>query len=100
MFLGRDTRESSLRLAEAVTRASKLLSVDVVNYEEVTTPRLHYLVGTEGRISHDDQATALKEFVELIGDAQTQNYEHELVLDCANGVGALTMSVVTSVLSS
>ena len=36
------------------------------------------------------------EFIELLGDHPAQNYENEMILDCANGVGALPMDMIAN----
>lgn len=47
-----------------------------------------------GKNSVDDFTDAYLEFMGLVQDNPSQNYENEIILDCANGVGALPMILI------
>jgi len=91
VYLGRDTRDSSPMLAAAVMKGISALGVQYIDYGEVTTPQLHYLVA-----NHEDSpkaadyienfSTAFNSFCELAGPAK-EGYEPNICVDCANGVG-------------
>ena len=87
-----DTRESSPILIENIKKGLSCFGVEHTDFGLLTTPQLHYKVATGGN-SIDDFVDAYLEFLNLI-DTDWSSYENELVLDCANGVGALPMILI------
>ena len=99
IILGKDTRRSSLWLADAAIEGINACNATLKDFGVVTTPQLHYLVvavNTNGRYGdsslsgyYQKLTTAFKK----IRGTQINNdkYSAELQLDAANGVGALAM---------
>ncbi|CAK0863311.1 unnamed protein product [Prorocentrum cordatum] len=100
VVVGRDTRASSVALFTAVCdgvgamRPSGVRSLGLA-----TTPQLHYVVRCENTASGygaptlvgyaDKYATAYERLAS--GSAATSRYSGEVVVDCANGVGAVAL---------
>lgn len=100
VFLGRDTRSSSDRLSEAAIAGIKALNGGYRNFGIVTTPQLHYLVvcqnePTYGEASLDGYYKKLSGAFEKLRQFRkaesTSNYDPNLYIDAANGVGAPKM---------
>lgn len=53
VFIGYDSRESSLRLSEAMINGIEILGGRVVNYGLVTTPQLHWLTARCNEIGQE-----------------------------------------------
>jgi len=102
VFVGRDTRPSSPSLAKAVIDGITSINGKVTDYGVVSTPQLHFFVtcrNTNNAYGSPDEegyfsklATAFKN---LRGPAFNQgSYQNTLLLDGANGVGALKMKIL------
>ncbi|CAL8115036.1 unnamed protein product [Orchesella dallaii] len=99
VIVGRDTRQSSPALCQAVIDGIKAVEEDseIANFGIVSTPILHYLVvctnggGTYGEPTVDGYVSKLvNAFRTLIGDDNKRGkYEPSLIIDGANGVGAV-----------
>lgn len=97
VFVGRDTRSSSLSLSQAVLDGVSSLGGLSKDYGLVTTPQLHYMVccqntqGKYGDATVDGYYKKLcQAFLQLLKNASncTDDQKH-LSLDGANGIGAL-----------
>uniref|UniRef100_A0A914CD55 Phosphoacetylglucosamine mutase n=1 Tax=Acrobeloides nanus TaxID=290746 RepID=A0A914CD55_9BILA len=98
IFIGSDTRDSSPWLMRAVARGAEFGRVLKVNeFVNFTTPQLHYIVYATNKpnLSFDRLAPVRKttdaffEFIKRCPSKQLENYKPSLIVDCANGVGAL-----------
>ena len=98
IFVGRDTRTSSQQLSNAVIDGIMAAEGKVTDFGIMTTPQIHYLVlsfntnGQYGEPTEDGYYRKLsKAFIELNGENGTKNgnYIPSVVVDGANGVGAL-----------
>jgi len=102
VFLARDTRESSPRLIAAMKRAFDIFGVHWEDFDLLTTPQLHWIVArtyeTNIRKSVKDYVnhygTSFDKFFNLVKDQDKANYKDSLILDCANGVGALAFAEI------
>ncbi|NXG49539.1 AGM1 mutase, partial [Psilopogon haemacephalus] len=99
VFIGRDTRPSSEKLAQSAVDGVSVLGGHYHDYGLVTTPQLHYLVccqntqGQYGRATLEGYYQKLsKAFTELIKQAPPGSGERHLKVDCANGIGALKLA--------
>ena len=100
VFIAMDTRGSSPELVAAVKHGLDCLGVSYRDFGLLTTPQLHYQVAASAN-SATDFTNAFRDFMQLSDGNRTtplQNYESSLVLDCANGVGALPMYDVVQAL--
>ena len=100
IFVGRDTRLSSQQLSNAVIDGIAAAEGKVVDFGLMATPQIHYLVlsfntnGQYGEPTEDGYYRKLsKAFIELNGENGTKNgnYEPSVVVDGANGIGALKL---------
>uniref|UniRef100_A0A8B9L646 Phosphoacetylglucosamine mutase n=1 Tax=Astyanax mexicanus TaxID=7994 RepID=A0A8B9L646_ASTMX len=99
VFIGRDTRPSSESLAQAVLDGVSCLGGESKDYGLVTTPQLHYMVrcrNTHGCYGTDTLQGYYQKlshaFIELTKNAQNHTDDQKrLLLDGANGIGALKM---------
>ncbi|KAM9778872.1 phosphoacetylglucosamine mutase isoform X2 [Syngnathus typhle] len=99
VFVGKDTRSSSLSLSQVVLDGVSSLGGCSKDYGLVTTPQLHYMVcchNTQGRYG---EATVegyyiklCRAFIELTKNTpnRTDDQKH-LTVDGANGIGALKL---------
>lgn len=100
VFIGRDTRPSSPRLAAAAIAGVQAMLGQEIDYGIVSTPMLHYFVTCEntkvayGRPTQEGYYSKLSEaFKTLRGDKTTNgHYTPEVEFDGSNGVGALKMA--------
>ena len=44
MLVGHDTRESSPRLIDALIKGINLMNGKALNYKQVTTPQIHWII--------------------------------------------------------
>ncbi|KPL94551.1 phosphoacetylglucosamine mutase-like protein [Sarcoptes scabiei] len=105
IHLAIDTRASSPLLRQALIDGIKVARGDYIDHGLLTTPQLHYIVrcvndpeSSYGLPTEDGYYSKLcKAFVEL-----TKNSERtlNLVIDCANGVGALKMQLLAPYLKN
>ncbi|XP_046421904.1 phosphoacetylglucosamine mutase [Neodiprion fabricii] len=99
VVVGRDTRQSSPRLATAAVDGIKALQGMVNDFAVITTPQLHYLVvclNTNESYGiatlHGYYQKLSNAFKEIRGSSPSyKNYTPNLVLDGANGVGAIAV---------
>jgi len=108
VVVGRDTRQSSPALSQAVIRGVEVVGGVVQDIGVVTTPQLHYMVvalntkGGYGEPSlpgyYSKITGAFKKFLSLVG-ADTGSYTPKIMFDGANGVGATAMQEFTVNLS-
>ncbi|XP_043507439.1 phosphoacetylglucosamine mutase isoform X2 [Frieseomelitta varia] len=97
VITGRDTRESSPTLLNAAVMGIKALYGIVQDFGIVTTPQLHYLVVCTNTKSNYGDPTLhgyyikISEAFKYVRQKQINNgqYVAELLLDAANGVGAI-----------
>lgn len=100
VFIAKDTRESSVRLATAASDGVRSVGGQFKDFGFLTTPQLHYIVNCANTDEAYGRATEegyyLKyssSFLGLIAKLNaTTRYESVLNIDCANGVGAPKMS--------
>ncbi|KAL6095680.1 pgm3 [Pungitius sinensis] len=97
VFVGKDTRSSSVSLSKAVLDGVSALAGHSKDYGLVTTPQLHYMVccqntqGEYGEATVEGYYTKLcQAFIQLTKNASncTDDQKH-LSVDGANGIGAL-----------
>ena len=95
----KDTRETSEQLLQATIKGCELMGVKITNFGLCSTPQLHWLISQ--RLT--DQAAkpqfalnfvnAFLSFISICEKAEgfvaRKNYDPQLMLDCANGVGAV-----------
>ncbi|KAE9413066.1 hypothetical protein Angca_002854, partial [Angiostrongylus cantonensis] len=98
-----DSRESGPHLMEAAREGSALMGVRYENHGLLTTPQLHYIVrckndpsfGEANEIGYYAKTSdAFKELMKLNNDNEQSSYSPNLILDCANGVGAKKMRML------
>lgn len=104
VFVGRDTRSSSARLAQAVLDGVSALDGHSKDYGLVTTPQLHYMVCCQNTQGKYGEATVegyydklCRAFIQLTKNASnsTDDQKH-LSVDGANGIGALKVKEMES----
>ncbi|KAK2832596.1 hypothetical protein Q7C36_016058 [Tachysurus vachellii] len=102
---GRDTRPSSVNLSRAVLDGVSCLQGHSHDYGLVTTPQLHYMVlcrNTYGTATIQGYYEKLsKAFIELTKNAPKRtNDQKRLLVDGANGIGALKIREIEVFLTS
>ncbi|KAJ6222169.1 hypothetical protein RDWZM_000714 [Blomia tropicalis] len=100
VYVGRDTRKSSPTLCEALLAGIKVANGTSIDFGLLTTPQLHYIVrskntnGQYGEPTEDGYyqklSNAFLRLNQLIGN--NPNYKPHLVVDGANGIGALQLT--------
>ncbi|XP_033633324.1 phosphoacetylglucosamine mutase-like [Asterias rubens] len=100
VFLARDTRPSSVALAQALMDGIQTLKGDYIDYGLLSTPQLHYMVRCHNTKGDYGKATE-QGYYSKLSSAFTQVrqqcnsgqscYAREISVDGANGVGALKM---------
>ncbi|CAF3211590.1 unnamed protein product [Rotaria socialis] len=101
-----DTRQSSPLLSHIVQRAAEIFNTNIINYELMTTPQLHYTVrcyndnelyGRCTEVGYFDKiCTAFKNLIEMTPGAK---HLEQLAIDAANGIGAQKLVVLQQRLS-
>jgi phosphoacetylglucosamine mutase len=102
VFIARDTRASSPHLNALVIAGAEALGAQVTDYGLATTPQLHWVVregnkaGAGGKPATIDEyyrtlASSFKTALESSKRASSGIKLPPLVIDCANGVGALSV---------
>lgn len=102
IVIGRDTRESSQRLAAAAAAGAGCFDGEVIDMGLLTTPQLHFIVRCKndpkyGNGSEDGYYDKLLTAYRLLNQHAPeggQHYDRFVCIDCANGVGALKMAKV------
>lgn len=105
VVLGRDTRDSSPVLAELFELGVKAVRGRIVHVGVVTTPQLHVAVrewnATGDCKLHNYSNDMMGALAELLGKGRIAPVLcGNLVIDCANGVGAFAIASVKGVLPS
>lgn len=105
IIVGRDTRESSFRLASFckqffvnIVKASQKSS-NFIDYGVVTTPQLHFIVRKHTLEQQSEKYDLLKEyfnaffqpFIDILDKSPHSKFK-KLYIDCANGVGAVQLN--------
>ncbi|CAF0876381.1 unnamed protein product [Rotaria sordida] len=90
-----DTRQSSPLLSNIVKNAAEILNTNIMNFELMTTPQLHYTVrcyndnelyGSYTEAGYFDKiCTAFRKLIEMTSGAKPAE---QLAIDAANGIGA------------
>jgi phosphoacetylglucosamine mutase len=108
VFVSRDTRRSSPHLSSLLISSAKSLGAKVIDYGLSSTPLLHWVVraANEGRSAkkedyYDEIVDGFKSALSCkLNNNQTNASStpllSPLILDCADGVGALCMSEFSS----
>ncbi|CAD6191331.1 unnamed protein product [Caenorhabditis auriculariae] len=98
-----DTRESGPHLMRAAQTAVEQINVAFTDKGVLTTPQLHYIVKCSNDPNFGDPSeesyyktlsSAFIELCKLTEEPSDTKYSSELVLDCANGVGAQKMRLL------
>lgn len=106
VFIGRDTRSSGSILLRACKDGIKQLGAKPVDYGLVTTPQLHSYVIYSNMFPHIQQIDIPDFYFSCIKNAfkciwgSKPSKKHILYVDCANGVGAITLSKLVKPLSN
>ncbi|XP_068432628.1 phosphoacetylglucosamine mutase [Clinocottus analis] len=104
VFVGKDTRSSSVSLSKAALDGVSALGGHSKDYGLVTTPQLHYMVccqNTQGKYGEATEEGYYKKFsqafIQLTKNASncTDDQKH-LSVDGANGIGALKVREIES----
>ncbi|RWS10384.1 phosphoacetylglucosamine mutase-like protein [Dinothrombium tinctorium] len=99
VFIARDTRKSSLELANAAIDGVRAIGGEYTDFCLLTTPQLHFIVhcfntnGSYGEPSEEGYYKKLSQAFSKINSIPPSN--HNLVVDCANGVGAEKIKKLT-----
>lgn len=112
IFLGRDTRTHSPRLAECCRIGGRVLGATVNDVGIVTTPQLHHVVYTHNRGltgCHSKWAGVggyykkvefyFRSLIRSVDQSRLRALRGPLVVDCANGVGAQQIVPLTKSLN-
>lgn len=107
VLVGMDTRRSSPLLCEALIAGISSAGGSATDFGLLTTPQLHYIVrcvnskGQYGEPSEEGYykklASAFLRLRELTG--QSAHYQSHLVVDAANGIGALQLAKFAALLN-
>jgi len=97
--IGRDTRDSSERLANICKLGLEAIGSEVVDIGVVTTPQLHYHVWCLHKNQPNDYFERLASGFKGMTQG-TEGNKLQYVLDCANGVGAISLTQLLKVLGS
>ncbi|EEB19074.1 Phosphoacetylglucosamine mutase, putative [Pediculus humanus corporis] len=109
VLLGRDTRSSSPKLSELAIDGIKSMNGQFKDYGIVTTPFLHYMVFCKNTFEGgkepvvDDYNSKLVKSFKILNDYNhggCKNYKPFVLLDGANGVGALKVNEIKSELEN
>lgn len=92
VFIGRDTRPSSEHLKDLVVKGVEALGGQVVDFGLVTTPQLHWVVAAHNA----GREATLEAYYKTISGAFAELLDGKkcspLVVDCANGVGRVSLA--------
>lgn len=103
VVFGRDTRPSGVPLTTALARGIEALGGKATDVGVVTTPCLHYIVRTLNTSSSDEPTE--QGYYQKMVDAykslmrRASSEPTALLVDCANGVGALAASKLAPLIS-
>lgn len=103
VFAGRDTRPSSVCLSNAAKDGVIAFGAEYKDFGLLTTPQLHYVVvckNTNEKYGHPTEEGYYKKlskaFLDVVGEEECFG---EIVVDCANGVGAPKLSAISKLLA-
>lgn len=96
VLIGRDTRSTSPKLSNLVAAGIRSMGGKVIDYGEVTTPQLHYMV----RCTNLSLPVKLDHYYSTIADAFIKLVSKHgmlkgVTVDCANGVGYISLAKFT-----
>ncbi|CAF0801867.1 unnamed protein product [Didymodactylos carnosus] len=104
--LAHDTRQSSIPLAYVIRQSAQVLHSIILDFDLMTTPQLHYVVrcyNDDCSYGHyteagyfDKLCTAFQNLIEMSPGAQRPE---QVIVDAANGVGAVKLQYVAARLS-
>jgi len=97
-----DTRDSSLRLIAALKEGIEIMGIKTKDFGILTTPQLHFLIWYADKQKYNHESidamnenvyyeyykTAIEEYWILI-NKKTKNYQRQLIIDAADGVGGI-----------
>lgn len=99
VVIARDTRSSSPMLAAILAKGAQDAGASVIHIGIATTPQLHFCVRARYRNEPHDleayYAATRAAFIALCGE---KSPERAIIIDCADGVGALAMRELQSLL--
>ena len=101
VLIGMDNRQHSYELSSIACIGALCLSSIIININELTTPIIHYLVfikNYKNKICHPDNFinNSCKIFKKMM---KPNSKYSDIWVDCANGVGGLSMSKYSRLLS-
>lgn len=96
-----DTRDSSPRLIQALKAGIEAVGIKVKDFGELSTPQLHFLIWYANKenlspedidkmnddIYYDYYKTNLQEYWKIISNEGKSNYQGQLIVDAAGGIG-------------
>lgn len=95
VYIARDTRPSGEELVKAAIAGVASLAVPVCNLGVLTTPQAHYIVRSVNMGNPASENLYFEQLISgangLIGDGSTRTKIGPLLVDCANGVGAIKL---------
>eukprot|EP01097_Dermamoeba_algensis_P000434 TRINITY_DN1150_c0_g1_i1.p1 TRINITY_DN1150_c0_g1~~TRINITY_DN1150_c0_g1_i1.p1 ORF type:complete len:549 (-),score=163.93 TRINITY_DN1150_c0_g1_i1:42-1661(-) len=101
VFVGRDTRSSSLKFSQSVSEGIHIFGLPVIDLGLVTTPQLHFAVRQSNKnLPYNEEAyfkTLLDAFFKILGDGVKPN---KLIVDASNGIGGLKAEILQPKLAS
>lgn len=101
VLLAYDTRPSGRSLAEDAAAGVKSLGVTVEMLGVMTTPQLHWAVMRSNQNTDSSENAYYSLFAQAFENVtNTGQYNRRLHVDCANGVGALKLAAMSSMLKA
>eukprot|EP00760_Papus_ankaliazontas_P036084 PhM_4_TR8185/c0_g1_i1/m.81980/K01836/PGM3; phosphoacetylglucosamine mutase len=98
VHVARDTRPTGVGLSRACIEAIRALGAEAIDYGELTTPQVHFTVlqALMGKphAESDYVSSIVDAFRALWGAVKEGESPTKLIVDCANGVGALKLPAV------
>mmetsp|Transcript_5945 Transcript_5945/g.36829 ORF Transcript_5945/g.36829 Transcript_5945/m.36829 type:complete len:567 (+) Transcript_5945:3033-4733(+) len=95
VYIARDTRPSGEELVKAAVAGVTAFSVQVCRLGILTTPQAHFIVQSANMGRSTSEKTYFEQLTSgangLIEDRSTRTEMEPLLVDCANGVGALKL---------
>lgn len=110
-----DTRNSSPRLMQALTDGIEATGVKVKNFQQLTTPQLHFLIwyANKGKYTPEEidemseetyyeyYRKNIEEYFKLINkEGGTTKYQQHLIIDTANGIGGPQLKKLDFIINS
>ncbi|ELQ75649.1 Phosphoglucomutase/phosphomannomutase [Trachipleistophora hominis] len=98
IIVGRDTRESGVKLVEEIVALMGHFNCSVVDYGVVSTPQMHYLVAQSNRLNMVmDKERYFDMFIDFIRFADLRE---KVNVDTSNGVAGYVLSSINERLSA